>query len=691
VKKVTSLAERQSEGEFKLEHSLKTNNFEPNNIQQATRRRHRFGRLVTASVLIMGFPKAVSGKDSVNSICKNVPGITLRLEHTIPAPPEAVFHAWIDPDAIKQWFVYDVAAHWRPEPEVEAKPGGRFSWSVVRDADSAAFRFRGTYREIKTPEKLVFTWEWESLPIPGVESPGKTIVTLDLLEEGAVTRLILTQTGFPNEAAREAHRKGWERCLDGIVNLLTSGQKETPNAAQPFIRVQANVIALEHVRVIDGTGAEPTQDQTILISDGKIAALGTAGSIQIPTGVLRISLPGYTAIPGLVGMHDHLFYSANFFRSDGILAYSMPFSYPRLYLASGVTTIRTTGSFEPYTDLEIKKAVDAGTLIGPKMNVTGPYLEGEPLPLIQIHKLTGPEDARRTVDFWAEEGAGSFKVFQNITREELTAAIEAAHKHGLTITGHLCSVGFREAAEMGIDNLEHGLTVDNEFVPGKQPDKCPRGSIAEAPDLEIEGAEIQALIKTLVSRHVAITSTLPVFEEELIPTRPDASQRVLDALSDSVRKMYQEDRHARRAAMEEGARTAQGRAFQRDALMLKKEMEFERAFVRAGGLLMAGSDGVLGGDVAGFGDQRELELLVEAGFTPVEAVKIATLNGAIFLKQADRIGSLAVGKQADIALVKGDPSKSVQEIENVEIVFKDGVGFDSKKLIDSVKGQVGIH
>jgi imidazolonepropionase-like amidohydrolase len=93
----------------------------------------------------------------------------------------------------------------------------------------------------------------------------------------------------------------------------------------------------------------------------------------------------------------------------------------------------------------------------------------------------------------------------------------------------------------------------------------------------------------------------------------------------------------------------------------------------------------------GFGDQREIELLVEAGFTPVEAIHIASGNGATYLGQQDRIGTLAPGKQADLVLVKGDPSKNIEDIENVETVFKAGVGYDSKKLIDSVKGQVGIR
>jgi Amidohydrolase family len=124
----------------------------------------------------------------------------------------------------------------------------------------------------------------------------------------------------------------------------------------------------------------------------------------------------------------------------------------------------------------------------------------------------------------------------------------------------------------------------------------------------------------------------------------------------------------------------------------KKEMEFEYAFAKAGGLLLAGEDPTgMGGVLAGFGDQRELELLVEAGFTPLEAIHIATSNGAEYLGEANRIGTIAAGKQADLVVIKGDPSRRIEDVENVEIVFKDGVGYDSAKLIESVRGMVGMR
>jgi len=456
-------------------------------------------------------------------------------------------------------------------------------------------------------------------------------------------------------------------------------QPQAQPTTKDFIRVQSPVIALEHVRVIDGTGAAAKADQTIIISGGKITAIGNAGVAPVPADANRMDMTGYSALPGLVGMHDHLFYPG------GGLYHDMPFTFPRLYLALGVTTIRTTGSMEPYTDLEIKKAVDAGKMPGPKMNATGPYMEGEGIPLLQLHQLTGPDDATRTVEYWVAEGARSFKVYNYLTRAELKAVVDAAHKHGIKVTGHLCSIGFREAAEIGIDDLEHGLTVDTEFHPDKKPDVCPNPTqaAAAAAKLEVTSEPIQTTIKLLVEKHVAVTSTLPVFEQ-FVPSRPDVPQRALDTLSDEAGKAY----HANRERVAKGPQSQQSPW----PTMFQREMEFERAFVKAGGTLLAGLDPTgIGGVVAGFGDLREVELLAEAGFTPLEAIKIATLNGAQFLGEADHIGSLAPGKQADIMLVKGDPSAKIADIENVELVFKDGVGWDSKKLIDSVKGQVGVR
>ena len=475
--------------------------------------------------------------------------------------------------------------------------------------------------------------------------------------------------------------------LLGCAALGRTQQEPWLTPVKDFIRVPAGTIALEHVRVIDGTGAPAKTDQTILIAGDKIAAIAPSASAQVPAGATRMDFTGYSALPGLVGMHDHLYYPAGG-GLGGELYHDMVLSFPRLYLAGGVTTLRTTGAVEPYTDLEIKHEIDQGHMIGPKINVTGPYLDAPGLPLIQVHHLTSPEDARRTVEYWAAEGAESFKAYNFLTRAELKAAIDEAHKHGLTITGHLCSIGFREAAELGIDDLEHGLFVDTEFVAGKQPDVCPNPSYATAADMDVAGEQIQSMIRVLVAHRVAVTSTLPVMED-FLPSRPQAWPRVLEAMTTDARNAYLTGREQTFEALKKpDSPYAQG--IHRFEVMFRKEMEFERSFVHAGGLLLAGIDPI-DGVIAGYGDQREVELLVEAGFSPLEAIKIASLNGAQFLRLSDRIGSLAPGKQADVVLVKGDPSTRIEDIENVELIFKNGVGWDSKKLIDSVKGQVGTH
>src|ERR1700689_4895247 len=245
------------------------------------------------------------------------------------------------------------------------------------------------------------------------------------------------------------------------------GQALSPSV-QAFVKVNAPVVALTHVRVIDGTGAAAREDQTVILSKGKIESVGDAASASVPKDAQMLDLHGYSVIPGLVGMHDHMFYPMG----NGIFG-EMGFSFPRLYLAGGVTTIRTTGALEPYTDLELKKSIDAGQTPGPKMHVTGPYLEGAGSWAIQMHQLSGPDDAVKTGNFWLDQGVDNFKAYMFITRAELGAAVTAAHKRGQKVTGQLCSIGFREAAAIGIDALEHGLLVDTEFLPEKKSGECP--------------------------------------------------------------------------------------------------------------------------------------------------------------------------------------------------------------------------
>jgi imidazolonepropionase-like amidohydrolase len=462
----------------------------------------------------------------------------------------------------------------------------------------------------------------------------------------------------------------------------------------PFVAIRDAAFVLEHVRVIDGTGAPARDDQSVVVQDGRIASIGPAGSVQAPAGAKRLGYPGYTVFPGLVGMHNHLYYSASIavqrgadggIGQPGLSVDEVPYTAPRLYLAAGVTTMRTTGCVEPGTDLKIRRRIDAGEMPGPRIDATAPYLEGPGTIFAQMHELGSPEEARRTVEFWADEGMTSFKAYMNITRDQLGAAIAAAHARSLKLTGHLCSVTWPEAIAAGIDDLEHGpIFTDTEFVADKKPDLCPSGKARgdSWQNIEVTDARVRSLIASLVAHHVAVTSTLPVFESSVMG-RPPIQKRVLDAMSASARDSYLTLR---------AASSSVGSAVALPEAAFRKEMDFERAFALAGGLLLAGPDPTgNGGVLPGYGDQREVELLVEAGFTPVEAIQVATGNGARFVGREAEIGTLGKGRRADLVLVKGDPSKSIADIENVEVVFKDGVGYDAGRLVESVRGQVGIR
>jgi imidazolonepropionase-like amidohydrolase len=443
-----------------------------------------------------------------------------------------------------------------------------------------------------------------------------------------------------------------------------------------FVTVGEPVIALTNATVIDGTGAAPKANQTIVIRDGKIAAVGATGSVAVPPGARTIDVSGHTVIPGIVGMHDHLFYTA-----AGGREAPLGYSGPRLYLGSGVTTIRTTGSVAPYADIGTKHAVDAGQIPGPRIVLTAPYITGSGTNgSTDMAVINSPEAARRFVAYWGQEGATWIKAYTDIKRADLKAAIDEAHKRGMKVTGHLCSVSFQEAVDLGIDNHEHGMLTNTDFDPQKKPDYCPANSMVRVGGATALGDAGRATIKKMVDKKVPMTSTLAVFEM-FFPNRPTKDERMLNAMSPEVKQAYMTTRDMIDSSSK----------WPFTLEMLKNAMAFEKGFVDAGGLLAAGVDPTgFGGALPGFGDQRNYELFIEAGFTPTQAVQIMTANGAKILGMYDRFGSIEAGKAADLVILNGNLVADPSTIRNVTTVFRDGIGYDSPKLIESVKGRVGI-
>jgi hypothetical protein len=311
------------------------------------------------------------------------------------------------------------------------------------------------------------------------------------------------------------------------------------------------------------------------------------------------------------------------------------------------------------------------------MHITGPYLDGASRAEGTNRGLASADEARRVVAYWGEEGATWLKFSGNVSREVLGAAIDEAHKHRMKVTGHLCSVTFAEAAALGIDGLEHGFITNSAYVPNKKPDVCPADNMRIQAEVDEASPDVQASIRELAKKGVAVTSTLAVYET-FVAERAKLPPRAMEMLAPDTRAEVEAE-HAEQ----------QKSGFVPERL-LKKMMQWEMDFVKAGGLLGAGVDPWGTGMLPGFGDLRNYEMLVEAGFAPEQAIGIMTLNGAKIVGEEARYGSVAPGKLADLVVIRGNPLRTPTDIYQVVTVFKDGYGFDAMKLQDSAKGMVGL-
>jgi len=493
------------------------------------------------------------------------------------------------------------------------------------------------------------------------------------------------------EPIRSRTRLGWTAALAAAavagVASPVSAQRATEyaNSVRPFIAVDAPTVVIENVRLVDGTGAPAREGMRVVIEGERIRVIeptGGAGAGRdtqalVASGAVVIDGSGKTLTPGWVMVHEHMFYPSGQRRYN-----TNEVSFPPLYLAGGVTTIRTGGSVDPYTDLRIRDRVEAGQQPGPRMDITAPYLEGPGGFVLAMPQLADASDARAHVNFWLDQGVNSFKAYNLIDRATLGAAIEAAHARGARVTGHLCSVTYREAADLGIDNLEHGFLAATDWVEDKEPDSCPRGATQSYVDLDLESPAFTELVDHLIREEVAITSTLTVFERRA-GDRPEMQPGALEAIAEPLRGgVARVSERAARPAPDFNVWTE----------LLPKAMAMERYFHARGGLLVVGTDPTGSGDVIpGYANLRALELLVETGFDFETAVRIATLNGATYLEREAEVGTVEVGKLADLILIDGDPTVDVGEVRRVELVFKGGIGWDSRALFDSVRGSVGIR
>ena len=451
---------------------------------------------------------------------------------------------------------------------------------------------------------------------------------------------------------------------------------ELSPGVRQFVTVEGNQVLIEHVTLIDGTGAPAQRDVSVLVVGDRISRVAKAGMRITPAADTHtIDGTGHTLMPGLVMLHEHMFYPSGSGRYN-----TNEQSFPPLYLAGGVTTMRTGGGLDTYSDLSTRRLIEAGQVVGPHMDVTGPYLEGPGGFVRAFPQLATPEQARQHVNFWVDQGVTSFKAYNIITRDVLGAAIAAAHERGVKVTGHLCSITYGEAADLGIDNLEHGFFAATDWVADKEPDQCPRGADQSYLDLDLASDAFTNVVDHLIEKGVALTSTLTVVERRASgrPPPPTGAQTaMLPQLHERVMAGLE-----RNAAREDNTGDR----------LLTRYMAMEKAFYDAGGFLVVGTDPTGGGDVVpGYANQRALQLLIEMGLTVEQAIEVATLNGAKYLELDDEIGTIEVGKRADLVLMRGDATQDSETFRRMTLVFKDGVAYDSAKLFESVKGWAGVR
>lgn len=433
----------------------------------------------------------------------------------------------------------------------------------------------------------------------------------------------------------------------------------------PYVKYRENLMAFTNVTLIDGTDGFIKSNQVIIIENGIFKAIGNDGEIKIPEKASVINLNGKTVIPGIVGMHNHLHIPG--FPYVGDVA-------SKLYLASGVTTIQTCGAASPGQELMLSENIEQGKQIGPDIIPSAPFITGEggnPHMIIPRNE----KHLRDTMQYYIKQGVKWFKVYRNTKPEDLKIILDEAHKNKAKVRGHLCSISFEEATKLGIDGIEHGLNSTSDFRTGKEYGIC-NGGREYMDELIIDSPKVRRLQQLMIDNGVLLTSTLSIYEAS-IPSRAYADSRALKAMSPYLRSQYKERRKQFDKNIADSTRNKR----------LKRIMQFEYQYYKMGGLLCSGVDA--GRHVLpGFGDQRNYELLIEAGFSTEEAIKIMTYNGAKALNCND-IGTISADKRADFVILNGNLKKDGSVIESVETVFKNGIGYDPKAILEKTQGRFG--
>lgn len=448
--------------------------------------------------------------------------------------------------------------------------------------------------------------------------------------------------------------------LKGLLTLLFF-----LNTIVAYSQCPDKTIALVNGLIIDGVKDSPTKG-TVLICGERISAIGL--NLTIPANSEIVNLQGLAILPGLIDMHGHLYVNTG-------RKIQNESSYLNLFLAGGVTTIYSPGEYDPENTLLLKEQVTKGEITGPDIFTAGPYFDNFPSRINWIKGTKSYQEVQEQFDKWKDDIDG-IKVYMNITEDRLQQIIDLADENGLIVSGHLDSISVLRAIELGIDGIEHGLFGIPEL---KQYGLFNTDLECDEIAIDFSNPEVTKIIEKISSSNIYVDPTLVTFQS-MSPSFKPVYSDWKDFLTEEAKLSY-----SRIEAHIESSTEIQHCI----STVFKNQLLFVGELNKNGALIVAGTDPVSPKIIPGYGLHREMELLVEAGLTPIEAIKAATKNAAIALRKENDFGTIEVGKLANLTIVEGNPFVNISDISNTKMVLKRGHFFNPDSLRNEVIGTIG--
>lgn len=439
----------------------------------------------------------------------------------------------------------------------------------------------------------------------------------------------------------EAIADGYEAGLPAFVtSAARDGMANLAKVASRFSTQMPAVTAIVGGRLIDGTGKAAVENSVVILKDGKIAAAGPADSTPVPEGAQVIDAHGKSVLPGLWEMHAHF----------------EQVEWGPIYLATGVTTARDVGNEREFI-VAVRDAIAVGKGIGPRLVMAG-VVDGTSQFSLGIIRVDTPEQALAEVQKYKSEGFQQIKIYSSVKPEILKIVTAEAHKLGMTVTGHIpIGMNAMEGVEDGMDQINHVS-----YLTAVMADPKTKTVTEDSP-------ESQKVLKLLLEHHTVVDPTLALME---IITHPD--NQSISSFEPGFSKLAPELQEALGTMGTPAQNSAQAEE------RFKAMLETVRILHKASVPIVAGTDQA----VPGYSVDREIELYVKAGFTPMEAIQAATLVPARAMNMEKDSGTIEAGKRADVILIDGNPLENISDIRKVSTVFAGGRMYQPGPLWESV-------